>query len=275
MLKLAVSNIAWCDFEDQEIASLLQREDISLLEAAPSALFGQAADTVSVEAALKKSQFWTDNGINIMVFQSLLFGKNELRLFGLDKGRDDLLQFLKHLMDLAQAVGVGRLVFGSPRNRLRGDLSENQSRKVAVNFFGKIGKIAAERNCVFCLEPNAADYGCDFVTHLQHAASIAREVNSAGFGMQLDTGVMQMNGERPEEIDDIVDVVRHVHCSQPFLGPVGSADPEFHLAVAKTLNKNGYSGLVSIEMKRSSSIDNIEHVQKAIHFAKHAYGAIV
>lgn len=274
-MNLAVSNIAWCDFEDAAIASLLTGLGVNKIEAAPAAFAKQPTASSTIEDFQKHRNWWNQQGISIAAFQALLFGYPALQLFGTDAEREDLYLFLQHVISLAGVCGATKLVFGSPQNRRKHDHTNTEAVNIAAEFFAEVGKIAALNGCTICLEPNAADYGCDFLTHLAETADLVRRINSPGTGLQLDTGVMLMNGESVDEVRKIASEITHVHCSQPFLNPISADTLPFHKAIAKELADSNYAGIVSIEMKRSNDTNNVQHVRDSILFAQEAYQAIL
>lgn len=273
-MRLAVSNIAWTSSEDVAIARLLSQLGVSKIEAAPAAFLDGGIAVATIDFAHRR-EWWNDRGLDVVAFQALLFGHPELQLFGSDKDRLQLYEFMEEVIERAQACGASRLVFGSPKNRLRGDLSQEDAEAIAAEFFSEMGKVAAWHDCMICLEPNAADYGCDFLTHLAETASLVRRIDSGGIGLQLDTGVLQMNGESANDVRLAADVVAHVHCSQPFLAPLTEETAAFHADVAQVLADSGYGGVVSIEMKRANDTDNRDHVRGAVQFAARAYAAVL
>lgn len=274
-MNLAISNIAWCNFEDAAIASLLGELGVAKIEAAPSALVKQPTISSSFEDFQRQCSWWNKRGITIPAFQALLFGHPEFQLFGTDKDRGDLFFFLQHVIKMASACGTQNLVFGSPKNRLKHGRTDAEAINIATDFFSKLGEFAATHGCKICLEPNAADYGCDFLTHLAETAALVRKINSSGIGLQLDTGVMLMNNETVEEVQKVASEITHIHCSHPFLCPLSAETLPFHKSVAEVLAESGYSGIVSIEMKRNNNENNEQHVRDAIVFAQKAYKVVL
>ena len=113
------------------------------------------------------------------------------------------------------------------------------------------------------------------MTHLTETAELVRQINSPGIGLQLDTGVLLMNGEDADEVHKVASEVTHVHCSHPFLGPLSSETLSFHREIGAALKDVNYSGMVSIEMKRDNDENNEQHVRDAILFAQNAYRVIL
>src|SRR6185312_10786658 len=96
--------------------------------------------------------------------QSLLFGRLDLQLFGDESSRTQLAEYMRRVIDFAHAVGARALVFGSPKNRTRGELPMPQAMSIATDFFASLADHARERGALICIEANPPGYGCDFVT---------------------------------------------------------------------------------------------------------------
>ena len=121
-MKLAVSNIAWDTGADDAAASLLSREGVGGIELAPTKWRADAfAAPAQDVAALRKE--WEDRGLPIVAMQSLLFGRPELQLLAVERKRAALFDHLRTVADFAAGVGARCLVFGSPKNRVRGERS--------------------------------------------------------------------------------------------------------------------------------------------------------
>jgi sugar phosphate isomerase/epimerase len=150
---------------------------------------------------------------------------------------------------LAAGLGANRLVFGSPGNRRRGDLSVEQADEIAVEAFARLGAEAAELGVCFCIEANPVDYKCDYLTDAVASTAFVRAVDSPGVRLHLDTACMALAGDdAAERVQAGADVLAHVHLSAPQLGEVGPDGPVDHEAVAAALRAVDYDGHVSVEM---------------------------
>ncbi|MDR2173608.1 MAG: sugar phosphate isomerase/epimerase [Burkholderiales bacterium] len=252
-MRCAFSSIAWTADQATGIARLLRANGAAAIEASP-ALFTAPLDAVTPAMAKEVRAFWEDAGLPIVAMQSLLFGKPNLSLFQSAHERTEMAQYLRHIFRLAGSLGAIPLIFGSPGNRKRKELSPENAFETGASFFAELAPYAQSEGVVLCIEANAEAYGCDFITTHAEAAQLVKTVNHPGFGLQIDTGVMQMNGEAPDALKqcltDLNIIPSHVHISQPFLEPVVSLDVSFHQSLYQTLCDLSYPGIVSIEMKR-------------------------
>jgi D-psicose/D-tagatose/L-ribulose 3-epimerase len=268
-MKLAISNIAWDEAEQAEILAALPMLGVTGLEVAPTKLW-PAWVGASPDAARAMHQSVEALGMRIPALQSVLFGLPEHQLFGSVGATRGLGAHLAVVADLAGALGASAIVFGSPRNRDRGDLSLAQAMDRAVPILREVGDAYAAAGTCFCLEPNPEEYNCNFLTHWQEVAELVARVAHPGVGIHLDTACIALAGDDPvEAITACGSAVRHFHISEPALG--GFANPVLdHGRVGAALRQSGYGGFVSIEMRRQT--ETVHSVREAVGYAVAHYG---
>ena len=252
-MRLAVSNIGWREAEDAAILPRLRDAGVDAIEVAPGRVFADVPSASVAEAEGIGAQYRAA-GLPIVSMQALLFGRPELTLFGTAAEVRPLLEHLSHVVRLAGALGCGPLVFGSPRNRLKGGRSFAEARDEVLPALRRIGAMAEASGTVFCLEANAADYGCDFMTRLAEAGEVAAAAGHPGIGQVVDTGNMMMMGEEPDAIRAVAPHIRHVHVSAPQLGPV-AAQAAFVERMIPVLRDVGYDSVVTLEMRPGEGED--------------------
>jgi D-psicose/D-tagatose/L-ribulose 3-epimerase len=269
-MKLAVSNIAWTNEEEPAVAELLKKLGVQYIEIAPTKKWEDPTLTSSKDIETYKA-FWEFYGIQVVAFQSMLFNRPALKLFENEENRQATLEYLRKFIRLADDFGAGVMVFGSPKNRQRHELPIADAEKIAIPFFDQLGQVAQAHNTVFCIEPNAPQYDCDFITDAQSGISIVRSVNNPGFGLHLDIACMTLAGDNVgQSIHDAEHVLRHFHISAPYLGQVEDRADVDYQGSAQALRDINYEGYVSIEM-RPEGDNNIERVERAVQFAQRVY----
>jgi D-psicose/D-tagatose/L-ribulose 3-epimerase len=245
-VRLAISNLAWPAAADGEVAFLLPSYGVEGVELAPTRVW-PAPDQVSRSEIRACRSFWESAGLEIVAFQALLFGKPELSVFGTPAVRRRAADYLRKIIALAGQLGARALVFGSPKNRQRGELTWEEALTVAVPFFRALGEEAQGWGVCLCIEPNPVEYGCDFVTCIDEGIALVDAVAHPGFGLHLDTGGMKLAQESPARgIARAGQRSRHFHVSTPYLKAI-EPDP-LHAECARALRQVGYQGWVSIEM---------------------------
>lgn len=249
--------------------TLLQREGVRGVEMAPTRWRDDPLGAPRAEVLALRHR-WDDAGISIVSLQSLLFGRPDLQLFGDAATRDALRAFLVRTMDFAAALGARALVFGSPKNRIRGSIPPAEAMRSAADFFRALAPAAAERGCVICLEANPAVYGGDFVLTTRDARELARMVGHPAIAVNIDLGGIALGDENArEEILSARDVIGHVHASEPQLAEVKASAK--HREAGEALASIRYPHWVSIEMRAQPEGDNVAAVERAIHAVKKAY----
>lgn len=270
-MKLAVSNIAWNKDEETEAAELLSSLGVKYVEVAPTKVWDEP--TIATDEEIESyRQWWLGYGIEIVAFQSMLFTHPDYKLFDDQATREMTVKYLQDFSRLAGKIGAKRLVFGSPKNRQKGDLATDRAMEIAVKAFNDIGDVAKEAGVVFCIEPNAPQYNCDFVTTSKDGIEIVDAVNNEGFGLHLDAACMTLAGDNlSESIKEAGDRIKHFHISSPMLESVNKEAGVAHKEAAGTLKEINYQGYVSIEMKPSSEESNIDRLKAAVLFAQSVY----
>ena len=248
-MKLAISNIAWDADQDGDVAAILNELHVPGVEIAPTKVWPNPLEAGTAEIR-RYREFWENRGIRIVAMQALLFGRGDLTIFDDDERRAATLDYLSGIVRLAQQLGAGALVFGSPKNRKVGNLPAPQARKVAVDFFSKLGDIAHRHDTAVCIEPNPVEYGCDFINNSEEAVALVEEIGNPGFRVHIDAGALAMNHEDPElAIPRALPLTHHYHISEPHLVPIGTTGMD-HGACARVLARLRYPHWVSIEMRK-------------------------
>jgi D-psicose/D-tagatose/L-ribulose 3-epimerase len=272
MMQLAVSNIAWTNEEEVPIANLLQQLGVKYVELAPTKQWLDPT-TASDKELSEYKKFWTSRGMNIVAFQSMLFNRPDLKIFESESLRDETREYLQKFIALAPKLGAGVLVFGSPKNRQKGDLRTNEAQAIAKDFFDALGDAAQSQQTIFCIEPNPTDYACDFVTNATEGITIVRTVNNSGFGLHLDLAGMTLAGDDiATSIRSAGSLLKHFHISAPYLEQVEERDDVDYRLAAQTLHEVGYDNFVSIEMKPGPAGENMARVETAVKFVQKIFG---
>ncbi|GAB3374898.1 sugar phosphate isomerase/epimerase family protein [Azotobacter armeniacus] len=269
-MRLAISNIAWDRDEDPAIARLLQHRGIDAIDVAPGKYFPEPGKTTDQDVT-RVRQWWSERGIEITGMQALLFGTRGLNLFGPPEARKAMLRHLAAVCRIGAGLGARRLVFGSPKNRDRGGLSDQAVIDLAIPFFRQLGEIAQAEGVTICLEPNPTRYGANFLITSAETAQLVRLLAHPAVRMQLDTGALTINGEDPQTVlQDCADLIGHVHASEPDLLPLGDGGAD-HPRLADALERTLPGHVVTIEMRATQDEAHAASIERALNIAIRHY----
>jgi D-psicose/D-tagatose/L-ribulose 3-epimerase len=270
-MRIAISNIAWEVSEDDEIAERLAHLGIDAIDIAPGKYFPEP-EAATRERVLDVRTWWKDRGIEITGMQALLFGTSGLNLFGTADSQEAMLSRLAAIARIAGWMNAPRLVFGSPKNRDRGALTPSEAQTASISFFRRLGAIAEDAGVYFCLEPNPARYGCNFMLTTPDALSVVAEVDHPGIRMQLDAGAITINAEDPGAvIPPAASRIGHIHASEPDLVTLGDGGTD-HATVSVLVRAHLANHVVCIEMAASKTEAPVAAVERAVRLAQKHYG---
>jgi D-psicose/D-tagatose/L-ribulose 3-epimerase len=269
-MRLAISNIAWDVTEDEQVAKLLNRYGIDAIDIAPGKYFPDPPKATGEEITRVK-QWWGERGIELTGMQALLFGTSGLNVFGAPEVQEALLQHLAAVCRIGAGLGATRIVFGSPKNRDRSGLSDEQVQAISIQFFRRLGDIAQIHGVIICLEPNPPCYGANFMTNSDETAAVVRQVAHPAVRMQLDTGAITINREDPATVlENYASLIGHVHASEPEIAPLGDKGTD-HARIGAYLRRLLPDSIVTIEMLATKNEPHLVSIERALGVAVRYY----
>lgn len=269
MTKIAVSNLAWRKSEDEKVFNIMRDLNVLNMEISP---FRDDSTLTEVKKQFynETSKLLNQYGIRIVASQALMFRYPEVSIFEGEATRVGILKHLRRILEFLNQIGANVAVFGSPKNKIKSTLSNDEAPSIAKDFFRQIAEQAMLFNVIFCIEPTPTVYGADFICNTQEAVDFVKTVGHESLKINLDIGSSILNEEDIEKIiNKNIDYVGHIHISEPYLKAINLNRP-LHKSIAKTLNDNKYNGFVSIEMLPSDK-QNIENIFKVISFVRNIY----
>ncbi|MDX7952953.1 TIM barrel protein [Lichenihabitans sp. Uapishka_5] len=250
MDKASISNIAWPSEKDDEALDRAATLGFKGIEVAPAKVFGSLDEADPTTVKRYRDRLGARQ-LAIPALQAIMFGVSDVHLFADSEARNRLALRLEQVCKIAAGVGAGACVFGSPTLRDPGNLDAAEAKRIAVDFFGRIGRFYAAHGVELCLEANPQRYKCRFVTSTQEAKALVEAVGEAGFSLHLDTGTVMINQEGADVVEDAARVAFHMHVSEPDLVPLGSFAEADHAGIAAAVVRSGYDGWHSVEMRAS------------------------
>lgn len=269
-MRYCISNIAWHPHEDNKIFDLMLSKGVTELEIAP----GKYVSLLELESdkALAFKRKVNALGINIASLQSILFNTKGLFLFQDEGARVLLLNHMKRILDYANIFGAHNIVFGSPTNRLIGNQDYKLCESIALKFFNELGDYAKQQGTILSIEPNAKDYGGDFLTTTSETLAFLKKLQHSNIRLNFDLSTASLNSENIEStIEESFKYINHVHISEENLIAVPGSNLSKHQIVNNTLRNLNYNDCISIEMKTNHEKNNFEYVKTALIFLTKTY----
>ncbi len=257
-MKLSISNIAWPKEYDQIMYKKIHDLGYAGLEIAPTRLFPNNPYEMLNQAKEYAQKLKEEYKLEIPSMQSIWYGRNE-KIWGQEEERKSLLEYTRKAILFASAIGCKNLVFGCPKNRFKPDDGTDE---IAISFFKEISDFAYDYQTCIGLEANPVIYNTNFINTTKEALEFVRTVKSPGLKLNLDLGTMIYNDENTNMLLGEVELVNHVHISEPGLKEINKR--KIHNKLYELLLKGGYDGYISIEMNSECDFNNVEKHMKYI-----------
>lgn len=250
-MKLSVSNISWAVQQDEEMYAWLQSQGFQGVEIAPTRLFPERPYDNKAAAADVAGRLHTMYDLQIPSMQSIWYGMTQ-RIAESPAERAALYEYTRQAIDFAVACGCRNLVFGCPKNRT---ISKEADISVNEQFLWDIAQAAAMRHVVIGLEANPPIYQTNYINTTSQAVKVLRQLNHPVLKLNLDFGTILANEEQLDIVENNLDLISHVHISEPGLKPLQRR--EEHKTLRRLLEQ-GYMGFISLEMARPQNFDELK-----------------
>ncbi len=260
--KLAMSNIAWSKEQNNTVFKHLNEKGFSAIEIAPT-IFMEKPYEKKEEFLEIKEDIYKKYGLTICSMQSIWFGVKG-NIFNIEEQKE-LIDYTKSAIDFASLIECGNLVFGCPKNRIKG---ENDNIDIVIPFFKELGDYAYSKGTCLSIEPNPTIYGTNFLNYTKEAIEFIKKVDSKGLKLNLDLGTIIENKEDVDIVRKNIEVINHIHISEPNLLVIENR--KLHKDLVAILKQSNYDKYVSIEMKKT---ENIEDVFKTIDYISNIFNS--
>jgi sugar phosphate isomerase/epimerase len=270
-MRIGVSNLLWTRELDEPVATLLGSRGIDAIDLVPTRYVDEVAD-VSSEQLRAIGRFWRERGIEIVGMQSLLHGTHGLDIFGDRHTRQRTAAHLRAVLRFGAEVGARQMVFGSWRNRIRGELPAADALACAADFFGEVAQAAAGLGVCLTIEPISARYGNDFLVDHEEAAQLVEQVSHPAFRLTLDVGCIALAGEDAAAVARRHGhLVSHVQLAAYQLAPLSMADP-VHARAGPALTAALPGRVACIEALKPPDMSAFDAIAQCLDVAQRHYG---
>ena len=196
--------------------------------------------------------------MEISSLQSIWYGKQG-NIFN-ENEAENFIEYTKKAIDFASEIACKNLVFGCPKNRI---MPKDKKEEDILYFFKELGDYAQKKGTILAIEPNPIIYGTNFINYTEQAFSLVKKVNSKGIKVNIDFGTIIENKESLNSIFKNIDLVNHIHISEPNLDIIKKRKE--HIELAKHLERLNYKGYISIEMKNTNNIDDVKEAIRYVN----------
>lgn len=242
------------------------------IEIAPTRIWDRPLSTVSPNEVETYRKQMEAAGLRAVGLHSLFFDRPDLRLFGSDNDRADMLDHLALLSRMCRDFGGRSMVFGSPQVRQRGTLSKTDALDITAEFLQTFADRTAGDGTCLCFEPLAPDE-TDFANSILDVLALTERLDCEQIRIQMDTKALAANGEASLDVlRKVAKYLVHVHASEPGLAPLASTGAVPHQAIGEALKACGYEGFVTIEQIMVKGQDPLAVIAKGAAHLQRFYG---
>lgn len=250
-MKISVSNIGWDKQHDDEMYKYITKSKLNGIEIAPTRIIEDRPYEKNEQAVEFAKNIQKEYNLEISSMQSIWYGKQG-NIFD-EENAKMFIEYTKKAIDFASDIKCRNLVFGCPKNR---NIPDGKTTNDIIYFFKELGDYAEKKKTIIAIEPNPTIYGTNFLNTTKEAIEFARKIESKGIKINVDFGTIVENKETLETIQNNIDLVNHIHISEPNLEVVKER-PE-HKKLADILKKSDYKNYISIEMKNTGDLNDIK-----------------
>jgi sugar phosphate isomerase/epimerase len=242
-LKLSITNLAFRGVPFPEAANYLSLSGFHGVEVAPSLLFSNYLNPTdkevdSVLSVLERQE------IQISALQSIFHTYPMYQV--LDSSQhNEIVKHFRKIINLAAVLGTKNIVFGSPKNRIRGERSIDEANKIMIDLFTRVENDLEKHNIILLIEPNARAYGADYLTTYDSCRSLVELCASPWIQNQIDLGCQSLERDLPNSIT-LKKMPEHIHLSTPNLLPI--KDNREVVEFLTILSETSYKNWLTIEM---------------------------
>ncbi len=262
-MKIAISNLAWSNEDNQKVYSYLKDRNIQFIEIAPSKLVGEDPYNNILKLQAETEKLKEKYNLTIISMQSIWF-KITNNIFESAKSYQLLIDYTKKAIDFAASIKCRNLVFGCPKNRNMFDKEKDYP--VALNFFKEIGLYALNKNVVIAVEPNPTIYNTNFLNYTEEVLDFVKQINLPSIKINYDIGTVIQNDESFNILKDNMIYINHIHISEPNL--VKITQRNLHKELFSLLKEYNYQNYISIEMKEHCFADVKEVIDYVINLCE-------
>ncbi len=248
-MRYAVCNELFGQMPFSKACSLAAQEGFRGVEIAPFSVFEDFSQLTIKENITEIRSILEKENLEFVGFHWLLAKPEGLHIASPDLViRRRTWDHMRRLLECASALGGGKLVLGSPRQRSTPPgMTSDEVKNILREELARIAGFAASCNAMILVEPLSSDQ-CDVVTSLDEAVNIVKDIDQASIRTMFD-----FHNAREETkpahilIEEYWPYIAHIHINEKEGGAPGTGTTNF-VPSFRTLLNHGYSGWLSMEI---------------------------
>ena len=257
--KLSISLLALKDFSKlDEFLNLIKKNNIKHIELPITKILpNYELNKKKIKIFLKKISKYE---IKISSLQAIFYKKkfNILEV----KDHKKIVKHLTKIILIAKLLKTKNIIFGSPKNRVRRNISNKDAFKIFKSLLNKIRIELIKNDIIFCIEPNSRHYGCDFILNSLDALEFIHYSKIKNLAINFDTGNALLEKDSTKISKKNLKYFRNFQISEKNLKGLKKKDLNKHRKLLKQFNiKKEFISLETLNL-------NFKEIEKNIKLFK-------
>jgi D-psicose/D-tagatose/L-ribulose 3-epimerase len=242
-MKLGISELAWPGIDHFDTTlNALNATGISCIEMVIPK--HSPWNPIDVDKLTILRDMINSSHIEVKSTQSVLFNSDVTEI-----GDASFLRHMDQLIDACIAMGIEKIVLGSPKQRINFNLNQ------LGNAFGKLDKKISNHNVTILIEPNSQKYGGEYFFTLDEIVKFLDHHNFKNIKTMIDTHNIILENQNPTyEFIKYQKYIDHIHVSE--IGLKSFKESDTHYQLTEILHTHQYGGLVVYECNQSATLFN-------------------
>jgi sugar phosphate isomerase/epimerase len=273
--KRAVCNELFGKLDFTSSCALLQKHGFTGMEIAPFTISDERGTIGDATVARIKKDL-VDHGLEFVGFHWLFSFPPGFETTSSDKAKqEEASAHLRHLLDVSGALGGGKLIFGSPKQRHVHDATPEEGLHRLEEFLAEIADHAQKCNSMICVEA-LPKKDTNVLNVLEQSQQMIKRIGKPSIQGMFD---FHNCGDETLTWDRLVttyfSIIRHIHLNDPEGNHPKPEDAYHYHNAFEALAKKRYAGWISLEIfsipenpetvleETSSFLDLMDHRRRA------------
>lgn len=245
--KRAVCNELFGKMDFASSCALLQKYGFTGIEIAPFTISDERG-TISDATVARIKKDLSAHALEFVGFHWLFSYPPGFETTSSDKTkREAALAHLRHLLDVSGALGGGKLIFGSPKQREVHDTTFEEGMHRLEEFLAEVADHAQKCNSIICVEA-LPKKDTNVLNVLEQSLQLVKRIGKSSIQGMFDfhnCGDETLTWDRL--ITTYFSIIRHIHLNDPEGNHPKPEDAYHYYKAFDALEKKHYAGWISLE----------------------------